>query len=97
MEDNRDVLFACALSLNAARASVVEQTGLVLEEHESSFWGGVYFRAAAPDGDLVVHVNTDVMDGEPVRTSAVPTSWTVAVVGIPGLSLEPPWTRVPRT
>lgn len=97
MEDDPDALYACALSLEAARASVVEQTGLLLEEHESSFWGGVYFRAAAPDVDLVVHLNADVMDGEPVSTSAVPTSWTVAVVGIPGLILGSPWRRVPRT
>jgi len=87
------MLFACDLSLEEARASVSEQTGLDLDLHESLFWGGDYYLGQTPDGKLILHVNSDPIDGEPISTTAVPSSWVVAVVSIPGLVLNSPWTR----
>lgn len=82
--------------MEAARASIAEQTGLMLDSHASSYWEGDYYRAKASGGELVLQVSADVIDGEPISTSAVPTSWTIAVVGIPGIALKAPWVRVAR-
>ena len=85
------------MALHEARTSVAEQTGLELERHDSSYWGGEYYRASTPNGEVIVHVNADLTDSEPVSTSAVPTTWIIALVTIPGLALGPPWAQVAAT
>lgn len=56
-------------TVEQAAASVGELLGVSFELHDSSFRGGDYFLAEAPEGTIYVQSNLDVLDDEPFEAA----------------------------
>jgi len=67
--------------LEQAAASVGKLLGVTFELHDSSFFGGDYFRAEAAEGTIYVQPNYDALDDEPFEASWPPDQFLLCFDG----------------
>lgn len=54
--------------LEIAKEIVEKSLNFKLNPHESSFWGGDYYRFDSASLGMTLFCNRDIYDGEPIRT-----------------------------
>jgi hypothetical protein len=56
-------------NLQEAAVSISKVLGVSFELHDSSFYGGDYFRAEVAEGTIYIQPNLDILDDEPFEAS----------------------------
>jgi hypothetical protein len=78
-----------SLTLRHAAATLTEVFGIKFELHDSSFYGGDYFRADVPAGTIYIQSNHDILDDEPFEASWPLDQFLISFAGLDDKEWEP--------